>query len=132
MEPPITNSEVKEPQINDDGFSNSVSAQESEELHRFECRSCGYIYEPAAGDPKRRISGNTAFEQLPSDWRCPVCSARTSSFIDIGVANKPSGFTENLGYGLGVNTLTPAQKNLLIFGSLALAFAFFMSLYALD
>ncbi len=43
-----------------------------------------------------------------------------------------TGFTENLGYGFGVNVMTPGQKNLLIFGSLALAVAFFISLYALD
>ncbi|MFN6219940.1 MAG: rubredoxin, partial [Aphanizomenon sp.] len=43
-----------------------------------------------------------------------------------------SGFKENLGYGLGVNTLTPTQKNILIFGALALGFLFFISLYGLQ
>jgi hypothetical protein len=33
---------------------------------------------------------------------------------------------------LGVNNLTPTQKSLLIFGALALAFLFFMSLYGLQ
>ncbi|MFM7888380.1 MAG: rubredoxin, partial [Pseudanabaena sp.] len=32
----------------------------------------------------------------------------------------------------GVNVLPPSQKNLLIFGALALAVIFFISLYALD
>ena len=38
---------------------------------------------------------------------------------------------ENLGYGFGVNTLTPSQKNILIFSALALGFLFFLSLYGL-
>ena len=36
-----------------------------------------------------------------------------------------------IGLGLGVNRLTPGQKNVLIFGGLALGFAFFLSLYSL-
>jgi len=39
-----------------------------------------------------------------------------------------SGFQENLSYGLGVNQLTPTQKNLLIFGGLGLAFVIYKSL----
>jgi hypothetical protein len=53
------------------------------------------------------------------------------AFRDIGPRTKASGFEENLNFGLGVNRLTPGQKNVLIFGSLALAFAFFLSLYSL-
>ena len=53
------------------------------------------------------------------------------AFKDIGPRNKPSGFEENLNFGLGVNKLTPGQKNVLIFGGFALAFAFFLSLYSL-
>jgi len=104
----------------------------AEELHRHECGVCGYIYEPSVGDVKRSIPAGTAFEAIAEDWRCPVCNTKKKAFADIGVAAKPSGFTENLGYGFGVNVMTPGQKNLLIFGSLALAVAFFISLYALD
>ncbi|MBD2189701.1 rubredoxin [Pseudanabaena mucicola] len=103
-----------------------------EELHRHECGVCGYIYEPSVGDAKRNIPAGTAFESIDNDWRCPVCNTKKKAFADIGIAAKPSGFTENLGYGFGVNVMTPGQKNLLIFGSLALAVAFFISLYALD
>ena len=64
--------------------------------------------------------------------RCPVCGAPKSQFINIGSQENPSGFEENLGFGLGVNRLTANQKNLLIFGGLALGFLFFMSMYALN
>ncbi|MFZ9738708.1 MAG: rubredoxin [Prochlorotrichaceae cyanobacterium] len=97
----------------------------------YECRACGYVYEPSKGDNRGKIVPNTAFSDLPKLWRCPICNAPQMQFVNIGAKNKPSGFQENLGYGLGVNTLTPGQKNLLIFGSLALAFLFFMSLYGL-
>jgi rubredoxin len=110
-----------------------VEASEvTEELHRHECGVCGYIYEPSIGDAKRNIPSGTAFETIAADWRCPVCNAKKKAFADIGIPAKPSGFSENLGYGFGVNVLTPGQKNILIFGSLALAVIFFISLYALD
>ena len=100
--------------------------------HRFECRSCGYVYDPDEGVKKVGIPAGTAFEDLdPMSFRCPVCRSRVPAFRDIGPRTKASGFEENLNYGLGVNRLTPGQKNVLIFGSLALAFAFFLSLYSL-
>jgi hypothetical protein len=42
-----------------------------------------------------------------------------------------SGFEENLTYGFGFNKHPSGQKNVLIFGSLALAAACFLSLYSL-
>ena len=100
--------------------------------HRFECRSCGFVYDPAEGVKKLAIAAGTPFLELdPLSFRCPVCRSKVVAFKDIGPRNKPSGFEENLGYGLGVNQLTPGQKNVLIFGGFALAFAFFLSLYSL-
>lgn len=110
----------------------STQAADSAALDRYECEACGYIYEPVKGDDRRQVPAGVPFEELPSDWRCPVCGARPSRFRNIGVKGSPSGFKENLGYGLGVNTLTPAQKNMLIFGALGLGFLFFMSLYGLQ
>lgn len=98
----------------------------------YECRACGYVYEPTKGDANSQILPDTAFDDLPANWRCPVCGAPRSQFTNIGAKNAPSGFQENLNYGFGVNRLTPNQKNLLIFGSLALAFLFFLSLYGLS
>ena len=105
--------------------------RDPKDLDRYECRSCGYSYETVKGDSTNNIPAGVAFEQLPEAWRCPVCGARKTAFSNVGPLGNPSGFKENLGYGLGVNTLTPAQKNLLIFGGLALGFLFFMSLYGL-
>ncbi|MBW4624333.1 MAG: rubredoxin [Brasilonema octagenarum HA4186-MV1] len=109
----------------------SEQAIETTASDRYECRSCGYVYEPEKGDDKRDIAPGTGFAEISSTWRCPVCGAKKSAFANIGPAGKASGFDENLKFGLGVNTLTPGQKNLLIFGALAVGFLFFLSLYGL-
>ena len=100
--------------------------------HRFECRSCGFVYDPQEGVKKVGIPAGTPFLELDAaSFRCPVCRSKVGAFKDIGPRNKPSGFEENLNFGLGVNQLTPGQKNVLIFGGFALAIAFFLSLYSL-
>lgn len=110
----------------------SEQAVETTELDRYECRACGYIYEPEKGDDKHEIEAGIPFAELPINWRCPVCTAKKVAFSNIGPAGTASGFRENLGYGFGVNKLTPGQKNILIFGALALGFLFFLSLYTLQ
>ena len=44
------------------------------------CTSCGFIYDPAEGDPDGGIPPGTAFEEIPDDWFCPVCGARKRDF----------------------------------------------------
>ncbi len=101
--------------------------------HRYECRSCGYVYDPKDGLKKLAIPPGTAFLDVDSEnFRCPVCRERVEAFRDIGPISSPSGFEENLSYGFGANGLTPGQKNVLIFGGLAFAVACFLSLYSLN
>ena len=102
------------------------------EQNRFECRSCGYIYDPAEGNKKLNIPPNTPFSAVDGNtFACPVCRAGKNLYKDIGPRSKPSGFEENLTYGFGFNSLPPGQKNILIFGGLAFAAACFLSLYSL-
>ena len=102
------------------------------EQNRFECRSCGYIYDPAEGNKKLNIPTNTPFSEIDGNtFACPVCRAGKNLYKDIGPKEKPSGFEENLTYGFGFNSLPPGQKNILIFGGLAFAAACFLSLYSL-
>ena len=44
------------------------------------CTVCGYVYDPAVGDPENNIAAGTAFEDLPDDWVCPVCGAEKDQF----------------------------------------------------
>ena len=100
--------------------------------HRYECRNCGYVYDPIDGLKKYSIPSGTAFLDLNQlDFRCPVCRQGVGAFKDIGPRSAPSGFEENLNYGFGINNLTSGQKNVLIFGGLAFAVACFLSLYSL-
>ena len=102
------------------------------EQNRFECRSCGYIYDPSEGNKKLNIPKNTPFSELDGNtFVCPVCRAGKNFYKDIGPKFKPSGFEENLTYGFGFNSLPSGQKNILIFGGLAFAAACFLSLYSL-
>ena len=102
-------------------------------LHRFQCKSCGYIYDPKEGIKKFGISPGTSFFDVDKGkFRCPVCRAKFDAYEDIGAKFKPSdGFEENIVYGFGFNTLPPGQKNVLIFGGLAFFAACFLSLYSL-
>ena len=37
---------------------------------KYEC-PCGYVYDPAVGDPENGIALGTPFEEIPEDWVCP-------------------------------------------------------------
>jgi rubredoxin len=50
------------------------------DMKKYVCSVCGYIYDPADGDPDSGISPGTAFEDIPEDWVCPVCGAGKDSF----------------------------------------------------
>ena len=47
----------------------------------YQCSVCGYAYDPAKGDPDNGIASGTAFEDVPEDWVCPVCSAAKEMFV---------------------------------------------------
>ena len=98
----------------------------------FECRACGYTYNPNQGDPKNGIIAGTPFTALPATWKCPVCGAKKVAFNNVGVVGTASGFKENLGYGFGVNTMTAEQKSLLIYGSMGVGILILLSLYSLN
>lgn len=36
-------------------------------------RDCGWVYDPAQGDPDHGVPPGTAFDDLPDDWVCPSC-----------------------------------------------------------
>ncbi len=49
-------------------------------MKKYVCKVCGYVYDPAVGDPNAGIAPGTAFEDLPNDWFCPVCSVTKQDF----------------------------------------------------
>ncbi len=49
-------------------------------MKKYVCTVCGYIYNPEEGDPDSGIEPGTAFEDIPDDWFCPVCSVGKDMF----------------------------------------------------
>ena len=49
-------------------------------MAKWECLVCGYIYDPAVGDPDGDIAPGTKFEDIPDDWVCPECGAGKDMF----------------------------------------------------
>lgn len=47
---------------------------------KYTCRVCGYVYDPAVGDPDGGVEPGTSFEDLPDTWACPICNAPKSEF----------------------------------------------------
>lgn len=49
-------------------------------MQKYVCTVCGYIYDPAQGDPDAGIKPGTAFADLPDDWECPDCGVGKEDF----------------------------------------------------
>ncbi|HNX21379.1 MAG TPA: rubredoxin [Bacteroidales bacterium] len=44
------------------------------------CEVCGYEYHPSLGDADQHIPAGTPFEELPDNWKCPLCSKGKTFF----------------------------------------------------
>ncbi len=49
-------------------------------MKKYVCKVCGYVYDPAVGDPDHNIPPGTSFEKLPADWTCPACGVGKDEF----------------------------------------------------
>jgi rubredoxin len=100
---------------------------------KFGCTNCDWVYDETKGDTMMiggMVKPGTTFEELPSNWRCPVCRASKDSFKEELI--EIPGFEVNQGYGFGTNSMTAGQKNGLIFGGLGFFFVLFLSGYAMN
>lgn len=50
---------------------------------KYECDVCGYVYDPALGDPDNGVEPGTAFADLPAEWVCPICGADKTEFSEL-------------------------------------------------
>ena len=53
-------------------------------MKQYVCSVCGYIYDEAKGIPDKGIAPGTRWEDLPADWKCPLCGASKSEFREVG------------------------------------------------
>jgi rubredoxin len=49
-------------------------------MARYVCSVCGYVYDPAVGDPDGGIKKGVSFADLSDDWVCPICGAAKDQF----------------------------------------------------
>jgi len=49
-------------------------------MQKYRCTVCGYVYDPARGDPDGGIETGTSFGDLPGDWVCPICGVGKDMF----------------------------------------------------
>lgn len=57
---------------------------EPKDMYQCQVSNCGYIYDPDRGERKGKIKKGIKFEDLPEDWRCPICGASPKSFKALG------------------------------------------------
>ncbi len=65
-----------------EGVLGKESVQEADD--RYECDTCGYVYDPKEGDPDGGIAPGTRWEDVPDDWVCPQCGAGKDEFTQVG------------------------------------------------
>jgi len=49
-------------------------------MKKYVCDICGYIYDPAVGDPDNGIEPGTSFDDIPDGWECSLCGAGKDEF----------------------------------------------------
>ena len=53
---------------------------QEDDMDKYVCDVCGYVYDPAEGDPANGVAPGTAFENVPDSWVCPTCGAGKEEF----------------------------------------------------
>ncbi len=49
-------------------------------FQKWQCKTCGEIYDEALGLPYDGVAPGTRFADLPDDWICPACGTPKSDF----------------------------------------------------
>ena len=52
-------------------------------MKKYVCDVCGYIYDPAVGDPDNDIAPGAAFEDIPEGSVCPTCGVTKEDFSEV-------------------------------------------------
>eukprot|EP00475_Leptophrys_vorax_P036068 TRINITY_DN6027_c0_g2_i1.p1 TRINITY_DN6027_c0_g2~~TRINITY_DN6027_c0_g2_i1.p1 ORF type:complete len:203 (+),score=8.47 TRINITY_DN6027_c0_g2_i1:90-611(+) len=126
---------VRASEASDEASTAATKAREEEKFAvvdtgKWECRSCGYVYDQFKGDPNYPIAPGVELSKLPDDWLCPTCGAAPDTFNSL--SRELAGFAQNQSYGFGTNSMTGDQKGLLIWGSMVAALFVFLSGYLME
>jgi rubrerythrin len=63
------------------GHPDTRVVSENPATRKWICQKCSMIYDPVVGDPDSGIAPGTLFEDIPDDWKCPICGASKKQFI---------------------------------------------------
>ena len=82
--------------------------------NRFECMSCGFIYDPDEGIKKLNIEPGTAFLDIDREkFRCPVCRVGFGGYKDIGPKSSLVDLKKTLLMALDLINFLQARKTFL-------------------
>jgi flavin reductase (DIM6/NTAB) family NADH-FMN oxidoreductase RutF/rubredoxin len=80
---------IEKSRLENESPEGSKDVEKHEEDHEHEyvfdgqcwvCVICGFTYNPEEGDPSVGIPPGTPFEDLPADYKCPICNASKEYF----------------------------------------------------
>jgi rubredoxin len=60
--------------------NSTIIGKRRKKMDKYVCTICGYVYDPAQGDPDNGVTAGTKWEDVPDDWECPVCGASKDDF----------------------------------------------------
>ena len=52
-------------------------------MAKYVCDICNWEYDEAAGLPDQGIAPGTKWEELPEDFKCPLCGASKDMFTQL-------------------------------------------------
>lgn len=65
------------------GAKSENTDTQNTESKKYVCPVCGWTYDEAAGEEKNGIKPGTRFEDLPSDFVCPICKVAKGKFKEV-------------------------------------------------
>jgi rubredoxin len=51
-------------------------------MKKYICDVCGYVYDPAVGDPENGVEPGTVWADVHDDWLCPACGVGKEDFSE--------------------------------------------------
>jgi rubredoxin len=48
---------------------------------KWQCTTCGDIYDEALGSPDEGIAPGTRFSDIPDNWLCPNCGSGKDAYV---------------------------------------------------
>ena len=52
-------------------------------MQKYVCDVCGWVYDPAKGDPENGVPAGTAWADVPDTWVCPECGVGKDQFSSV-------------------------------------------------